>query len=221
LWTGNMKWRDFNEKNLTEKVNQMIQDNEKDKMLIWKSKKKKKKIIDIFETQKLINKWFKKMHREFRKVITIYNWKDFEKKLMNFIKEESIKKEDLSYKWILDNADNLQKCRMNLRFCKRDINVSIYRSIILLLLWNKCCVTWKEWVKYVLSRDKDWWKHLDLLTEDWSILTIDHKIPISKWWSDDISNLQIMTAELNRKKWNKTDITNVQLKDSQEFDIGI
>lgn len=222
IWNDSYnKWRNFNEKNLTSKVNNVIQKNEKDKLLLWKSEKQKKKINSILESQELINKGYKKMHREYRRVINTYGWKDFERKLMKFIQKEWIQKDDLIYKWSSDAFDGFKKFRIDLRFAGRDINVSIYRSIILLLLWNKCCVTWKEWTKYVLSRDKDWWKHLDLLTEDWSILTIDHKIPISKWWTGSIENLQVMIAELNWRKWNKLDITNTQLKDSQEFYLWI
>ena len=48
-------------------------------------------------------------------------------------------------------------------------------------------------------------KHIDIYTDDFYPLTVDHTIPRSKGGSDDLENLEPMCARCNTKKGNQLD----------------
>lgn len=68
--------------------------------------------------------------------------------------------------------------------------------------WCKCVNCNRVWSVMVIRTCYDWSKHIDLFTEDWVMMTVDHIIPRCRWWVDHISNYQPMCEPCNQRKWN-------------------
>lgn len=94
---------------------------------------------------------------------------------------------------------NIKAWHLNARRSKRRDNwVSLIDN-------NKivCPATWKE-VAYVWHDYKEstnsW--HYNFYSEDGDMFTIDHIIPIAKWWDRMYPNVQPMIESFNTAKWN-------------------
>lgn len=60
-----------------------------------------------------------------------------------------------------------------------------------------------KWYKGILENLKHKYNFSCVTCWNKENLTIDHIFPFSKWWTDDISNLQILCKSCNSKKSNK------------------
>ena len=165
-----------------------------------------------------INKPIQDTYHNEAYIINTYSVDYIFDKIEKLIKEYPFIEDYLSY-----NPD--EDIRKVLRIELDGINVSVRRTIFFYYLWTKCHISGVEWDTFVLTRPVKWnWYHLDLCV--WNnfkeIFTIDHLIPASKWWSDDIDNLEIMLSYYNHVKWNDEDYE-FKLKDNSilEKDINI
>lgn len=60
-----------------------------------------------------------------------------------------------------------------------------------------------KWYKEILEKLKHKYNFSCVQCNSKDELTIDHIFPVSKWWSDDINNLQILCKSCNSRKSNK------------------
>jgi 5-methylcytosine-specific restriction endonuclease McrA len=79
---------------------------------------------------------------------------------------------------------------------------------------TKCCRCERKGTILTHGLDKDGNLHIDLCTEDYHPITIDHIIPKSKGGSNHLSNLRPMCYECNRRRGNKDDDHEFQSKQS-------
>ena len=84
-----------------------------------------------------------------------------------------------------------------------DGNIKSKRVLNLLKLGPVCVDCKIEGTKWIRTRDAGGGIHLDLYSEDDTLITIDHIIPKSKGGKDHIDNMQTMCKVCNESKGNQ------------------
>jgi hypothetical protein len=158
-----------------------------------KSKKNKKINNDIVQ----LREGFEKRVVWFRKTLEEYSIDFIHSRVKELIDTYWITKEEVCYEGIT-NKESWWKIKINLWEYG---SVSVRRMMIYYFLGTECISSWKKASKYKFNVWVSWDKHLDLFTDTWEILTIDHIIPKAKWGHWWIDNLQVMIAEVNYEKW--------------------
>lgn len=167
--------------------------------------RQQKELLRQEEIKELVKNWYIDSPIWLRKIIADFSIDDIHNKVNEYIKNNNLTKDDIVY----DHRTNRFLFKKNWKQpeeghrleLKEFGSISIRRILIYANIWTTCVTTWIKWTKYVLWLDEKNCKHLDLISDNWEWLTIDHRIPLSKGWSSQLENLQVMLAEKNFEKW--------------------
>lgn len=168
--------------------------------------KGKKELAKIQRSEELIKNWFIETPFGPRKVIAEFKIQEIHDLVQKFVEDIGLKKETVTYNRKQPTHNYFKdwkpvKPRVMIEWYWE---ISIRRMLAYYFVWTTCSVTWEKWAKYELHIDPMNFKHLELVSENWKFLTLDHANPLSKGWEGWVSNLQVMEAEQNFKKWNGT-----------------
>lgn len=157
------------------------------------------------KVKELLELWYVDTPIWLRKIIADFSIDDIHNKVNEYIKNQNLTKDDIVYDHrtnrFLFKKDGKQPKIWHRIELNEFGSISIRRTLIYANIWTTCITTWIKWTKYALCLDEQNCKHLDLVSDNWEWLTIDHRIPLSKGWSSKLENLQVMLAEKNFEKW--------------------